>query len=191
MADMTAAASALPACCSPAAQQTCCDPADKHACCDPAAASASCACAAGDNAPDLRQTVRERYAAAAIAASEGGARSCGCGSAIELVDASGAVVVGGSLYADHDGAPATAVAASLGCGVPTAVADLHQGETVLDLGSGAGTDVLISARRGVAPSSLRNPTLSVCRHARMDSDCTRCRRPQSSARGRLWRLGSL
>ena len=44
-------------------------------------------------------------------------------------------------------APAAAVAASLGCGVPTAVADLHAGETVLDLGSGAGADVLISARR--------------------------------------------
>ena len=45
------------------------------------------------------------------------------------------------------GAPAQAVSASLGCGVPTAVADLHEGETVLDLGSGAGADVLISARR--------------------------------------------
>ena len=48
------------------------------------------------------------------------------------------------------GAPEAAVAASLGCGVPTAVADLHPGETVLDLGSGAGADVLISAKR-VAP----------------------------------------
>ena len=43
-----------------------------------------------------------------------------------------------------DGAPDAAVNASLGCGVPTAVADLHEGETVLDLGSGAGADVLIS-----------------------------------------------
>jgi len=54
----------------------------------------------------------------------------------------------------HDetaGAPAAAVEASLGCGVPTAVADLHEGEIVLDLGSGAGPDVLISARR-VAPT---------------------------------------
>ena len=50
-----------------------------------------------------------------------------------------------SVEAAH--APDTAVAASLGCGVPTAVADLHEGETVLDLGSGAGVDVLISARR--------------------------------------------
>jgi ubiquinone/menaquinone biosynthesis C-methylase UbiE len=58
-------------------------------------------------------------------------------------------VFGAALYdeAETDGATATAVAASLGCGVPTAVADLHEGETVLDLGSGAGADVLISARR--------------------------------------------
>src|SRR5436190_1040936 len=49
--------------------------------------------------------------------------------------------------AELTSATATAVGASLGCGVPTAVADLHQGETVLDLGSGAGADVLISARR--------------------------------------------
>ena len=56
------------------------------------------------------------------------------------------------LYADEgDAAPKAAVEASLGCGVPTAVADLHEGETVLDLGSGAGADVLISARR-VGPS---------------------------------------
>jgi ubiquinone/menaquinone biosynthesis C-methylase UbiE len=63
-------------------------------------------------------------------------------------DATGAEVFGGALYGD-DAAEATeaSVAASLGCGVPTAVADLHNGETVLDLGSGAGADVLISARR--------------------------------------------
>ena len=56
---------------------------------------------------------------------------------------------GASLYAGdgESGAPEAAINASLGCGVPTAVADLHEGETVLDLGSGAGADVLISARR--------------------------------------------
>ena len=61
---------------------------------------------------------------------------------------------GATLYddAETEGATATAVAASLGCGVPTAVADLHEGETVLDLGSGAGADVLISARR-VGPTA--------------------------------------
>jgi arsenite methyltransferase len=58
-------------------------------------------------------------------------------------------VFGSSLYAEsgENDAPEIAVNASLGCGVPTAVADLHEGEVVLDLGSGAGADVLISARR--------------------------------------------
>ena len=58
-------------------------------------------------------------------------------------------VFGSGLYAEGEteGATAGALGASLGCGVPTAVADLHEGETVLDLGSGAGADVLISARR--------------------------------------------
>ena len=56
---------------------------------------------------------------------------------------------GSDLYdeATRETVPQAAVSASLGCGVPTAVADLHEGETVLDLGSGAGADVLISARR--------------------------------------------
>src|SRR4029079_8930022 len=72
---------------------------------------------------------------------------------VALTDAHGEQVFGGALYGDGDGAGAaeTGVAASPGCGVPTAVADLADGETVLDLGSGAGADVLISARR-VAPS---------------------------------------
>jgi SAM-dependent methyltransferase len=58
-------------------------------------------------------------------------------------------VFGAGLYAaaNEPGIPEEAVSASLGCGVPTAVADLHEGEIVLDLGSGAGADVLISARR--------------------------------------------
>ena len=92
---------------------------------------------------DIRERVRERYAAAATATNESG-RGC-CGSA-------GDEVFGATLY-DDAGDPAlkAAVDASLGCGVPTAVADLHDGETVLDLGSGAGADVLISARR-VAPT---------------------------------------
>jgi len=76
----------------------------------------------------IRETVRERYAAAA-------GEGCGCSD-----------VFGAVLY-DAEEVPKGAVQASLGCGVPTAVADLHEGETVLDLGSGAGADVLISARR--------------------------------------------
>ncbi len=87
---------------------------------------------------DIRESVRERYAAAA----KGG--SC-CDVAYEP----GGQVFGDALYApaDAEGATGEAIAASLGCGVPTAVADLREGETVLDLGSGAGADVLISARR--------------------------------------------
>jgi arsenite methyltransferase len=78
---------------------------------------------------EIRNIVRERYAAAAREGS-----GCGCGEGF-----------GTTLYEGVAGGPA--VNASLGCGVPTAVADLHEGETVLDLGSGAGADVLISARR--------------------------------------------
>jgi arsenite methyltransferase len=107
---------------------------------------------------DIRDSVRERYAAAAKAAATHEA-SCGCGTAdaessccgteVATTDAAGTQVFGGALYteADAEGTPKAAVQASLGCGVPTAVADLHEGETVLDLGSGAGADVLISARR--------------------------------------------
>jgi arsenite methyltransferase len=72
----------------------------------------------------------------------------GCGPDIASTDKHGNEVFGATLYSEAD-EPAlkSAVEASLGCGVPTAVADLHEGETVLDLGSGAGADVLISARR--------------------------------------------
>jgi arsenite methyltransferase len=95
---------------------------------------------------DIRETVRERYAAAALAAGQPGG---GCCSGVELTDRAGEQVFGTALYTADEAAaaPAAAVEASLGCGVPTAVADLHEGETVLDLGSGAGADVLISARR--------------------------------------------
>ncbi|MGA9859299.1 MAG: arsenite efflux transporter metallochaperone ArsD, partial [Solirubrobacteraceae bacterium] len=94
-----------------------------------------------------RETVRERYAEAARVVVSGASSSC-C-STVSTTDEAGNEVFGASLYdnAQAEGATATAVAASLGCGVPTAVADLHEGETVLDLGSGAGADVLISARR--------------------------------------------
>jgi arsenite methyltransferase len=93
---------------------------------------------------EIREIVRERYAAAARGARAGA--SC-CGD--DVKDSCGGGVFGDALYGSEEaeGAPREAVAASLGCGVPTAVADLHEGETVLDLGSGAGADVLISARR--------------------------------------------
>ena len=106
---------------------------------------------------DIREIVRRRYAAAATLASAGEhgqaraleASSC-CGATVPgTTDEDGRAVFGADLYsaATTDGATDAALAASLGCGVPTAVADLHPGETVLDLGSGAGADVLISARR--------------------------------------------
>ena len=102
---------------------------------------------------DVRDAVRRRYAAAAVEAggASAGAASC-CGSSTwNTCDPTGQGVFGAALYerADKEAAP-DAVAASLGCGVPTAVADLRPGEVVLDLGSGAGADVLIAARR-VAP----------------------------------------
>jgi arsenite methyltransferase len=119
-----------------------------------------------DSITDIRDSVRERYAEAAKAAATQ-ETSCGCGTAaeqsccgtaVETAHESGSEAFGAGLYAqtkaaqtEADGAVDAALQASLGCGVPTAVADLHEGETVLDLGSGAGADVLISARR-VGPS---------------------------------------
>ncbi len=98
---------------------------------------------------DIRETVRERYARAARHAGEQANTGC-CGSTpnASIIDGR-EQVFGGALYGagELDGAATTAVTQSLGCGVPTAVADLSPGETVLDLGSGAGADVLISARR--------------------------------------------
>jgi arsenite methyltransferase len=99
---------------------------------------------------DIRERVRDRYAAAATAAATQTSTGCCGGPASEA--GCGPQGFGGTLYGDEaEAAPTAAVEASLGCGVPTAVADLHDGDVVLDLGSGAGADVLISARR-VAPS---------------------------------------
>ena len=110
---------------------------------------------------DIREAVREKYAQAAEAAAKFRRRRApesksGCCGADRLYSGSPADqtgVFGPALYdeAQRERVPDDAVDASLGCGVPTAVSDLADGETVLDLGSGAGADVLISARR-VAPS---------------------------------------
>ncbi len=103
---------------------------------------------------DIREAVRKRYAEAAKAASAGtagccgpGESSCGCG-ANALAERDGDVF-GAELYSgeERDSLPEAAKLASLGCGNPTAVAELHEGETVLDLGSGGGIDVLLSASR--------------------------------------------
>ncbi|HEX6249658.1 MAG TPA: arsenite methyltransferase, partial [Nocardioidaceae bacterium] len=113
-----------------------------------------------------REQVRETYAAAARAVARGGSNdaalraehgdsaveglpvvtadsSC-CGGPVEVSEVFGAGLYGADLQGEL---PVQAVAASLGCGNPTAVADLHPGERVLDLGSGGGIDVLLSARR--------------------------------------------
>ena len=96
---------------------------------------------------DIRESVREKYAAAAKAATSSAAGCCG-GESVTCSPADAEGVFGGALYSASEGPlPQAAVDASLGCGVPTAVADLAEGETVLDLGSGAGADVLISAQR--------------------------------------------
>src|SRR5215469_4594456 len=122
---------------------------------------------------DLREEVRARYAEAAqavlnsrpgVSATCGGTSEstscCGasesapcCGTGSAALDT--AEAFGGSLYgeAETHGLPEEAILASLGCGNPLAVADLHEGERVLDLGSGGGIDVLLSARR-VGPSGF-------------------------------------
>jgi arsenite methyltransferase len=97
-------------------------------------------------ADELREEVRRRYAESARAMTEGSA-GCGCGSG-SCCEGDGAGF-GEALYdAEQRGElPAAATLASLGCGNPTAVAELREGETVLDLGSGGGIDVILSARR--------------------------------------------
>jgi ubiquinone/menaquinone biosynthesis C-methylase UbiE len=135
-------------CCSAATQADCCEPEAKADCCGE---GPGCACADGNasQTDGVREAVRRRYAAAAIAADRTAGAGCGCGPAVEVTDQHGTEVFGSTLYEDEaiDSGTEAAISASLGCGVPTAVADLHEGETVLDLGSGAGADVLISARR--------------------------------------------
>jgi len=99
-------------------------------------------------ASDLRERVRERYAAAALRTTDP-VTAAGCCAGGAVITDEQAALFGAGLYAggERDELPDAAVLASLGCGNPTAMADLHAGETVLDLGSGGGIDVLLSARR--------------------------------------------
>lgn len=101
---------------------------------------------------DLRDEVRERYAEAALGLAEGHGCGCDC-EGIGCCGDEATTLLGRGLYGADERAtiPEEAVIASLGCGNPVAVAELHKGETVLDLGSGGGIDVLLSARR-VGPS---------------------------------------
>ena len=99
---------------------------------------------------ELREEVRRRYAESALAVISGDAGSCCTDDARSCCpDKDTGASFGNQLYdAEQRGElPDTAVLASLGCGNPTAVAELRQGETVLDLGSGGGIDVILSARR--------------------------------------------
>jgi arsenite methyltransferase len=108
-----------------------------------------------DDTHALREQVRDRYATAALAVTTESTDTCcsgeSCSTAATAIDET----FGAELYTtDERGQlPTAAVAASLGCGNPLAVADLHEGETVLDLGSGGGIDVLLSARR-IGPTGL-------------------------------------
>src|ERR1700726_5208517 len=97
---------------------------------------------------NIQEVVKQKYGQAAKQVTEGGTASCGGGAELSCGDP-----ITKNLYdeAEKSGLPADAVAASLGCGNPTALAKLQPGETVLDLGSGGGIDVLLSARR-VGPS---------------------------------------
>jgi arsenite methyltransferase len=93
---------------------------------------------------NIQETVRQKYGEAAKQVTAGGAACCGGGGQL-----SGCDPITKNLYdeAEKAGLPADAVAASLGCGNPTALAKLQAGEVVLDLGSGGGIDVLLSAKR--------------------------------------------
>lgn len=95
---------------------------------------------------DIKDTVRERYGQAALRVSSGERTGC-CGGGSCGTEAHDPITA--NLYTDAETSllPREAVLASLGCGNPTALAELHEGEVVLDLGSGGGIDVLLSARR--------------------------------------------
>jgi SAM-dependent methyltransferase len=93
---------------------------------------------------EIKETVKEKYGQAALRVNAGGSSCCGASAAIDGCDP-----ITTNLYdaAQTGMLPEEAVLASLGCGNPTALAQLNEGETVLDLGSGGGIDVLLSARR--------------------------------------------
>jgi arsenite methyltransferase len=97
---------------------------------------------------NIKEVVQEKYGQAALRVQTGGSSCCGASAANGLCDP-----ITSNLYdaAQAEQIPEAAMLASLGCGNPTALAQLNSGETVLDLGSGGGIDVLLSARR-VGPS---------------------------------------
>jgi SAM-dependent methyltransferase len=124
--------------------KSCCGP----DCCAPTTQLRSAVARASDG-EQVRATVRERYGAAAQRAAEGHTASCGCGTSCCSDKAGEWDPITSDLYdaGQVSGIPQSALLASLGCGNPTALAELREGERVLDLGSGGGIDVLLSARR--------------------------------------------
>ena len=97
-----------------------------------------------DTKPDIKQIVKDKYGKAALRVTTGGSSCCGSSSSRGECDP-----ITSKLYSttETEGLPADAAAASLGCGNPTALAELKPGESVLDLGSGGGIDVFLSAKR--------------------------------------------
>ncbi len=94
--------------------------------------------------PTIKETVKEKYGQAALRAKAGGSSCCGASPSSGCADP----ITSNLYHANQTGdIPQEALLASLGCGNPTALAQLHPGETVLDLGSGGGIDVLLSAKR--------------------------------------------
>ena len=144
MAELETVDAAATTCCPPQTRESCCESESKEQCCGEAHAEGTCGCGAGraSDVEEVREVVREHYAEAARSVEAGKPGCCGA-------DTCGDAVFGATLYEDADRGelPDAAKLASLGCGNPTAVADLGRGETVLDLGSGGGIDVLLSARR--------------------------------------------
>src|SRR5918912_1316983 len=105
------------------------------------------------NTPNVKEVVREKYGQAARRVQAGAGKACSCGERSAL-ETSGDPITSNLYDAAQAGAvPEAALQASLGCGNPTALAELKPGETVLDLGSGGGIDVLLSARR-VGPTGF-------------------------------------
>ncbi|HEX4518097.1 MAG TPA: arsenite methyltransferase [Gaiellaceae bacterium] len=130
-------------------------------------------------ADELREQVRQRYAESARAVTQS-ARGGSCGGGSCCADGeSDAELFGEALYdpEQRDGLPAAAALASLGCGNPTAVAELRAGEVVLDLGSGGGIDVILSARR-VGPTGtaygldMTDEMLALARRNAVDAGVT-------------------
>src|SRR5579862_6930210 len=114
-----------------------------------------------EHGQDIREIVRQKYGEAAKIVLEGRGEAC-CGTGNIATGKSSSSCCGSdkdaitsNLYSDHEASeiPEEALLASLGCGNPTALAQLSPGEVVLDLGSGGGIDVLLSAKR-VGPSGF-------------------------------------